>query len=177
MLLISGCTNRKETSIFSNHKAVALSHAKHFEVQEFQDGFKLHVFNPWQGAEDIVFTYILTNQKSASEKTGDTTFIPFPVDNVICLSTTHIAFLDAINQTRTITALSGSKYVYNKEIREKLEKNKVLDVGFQEQLNYELILSLEPDVVFAYGINSQNLGYYQKIQEMGIPVEIGRAHV
>jgi len=170
VLLIYSCSNRDETSIKNNDKTVGLSHARHFEIRKFDNGFKLHVFNPWQGAEDVVFTYILTNQQPVPEKTGDTTFIFFPVNNVICLSTTHIAFLDAINQTSTITALSGSKYVFNKEVREKIDNNQILDVGFQEQLNYELILTLEPDVVFAYGINSQNMGYYQKIQEMGIPV-------
>ncbi len=170
MLLICGCSNRNETSVKNNNKLVGLSHATHFEIQKSEDGFILHVFNPWQGAENVVYTYVLSNQRPASERAGDTTIILYPVENVVCLSTTHIAFLDAINQTGAITALSGSKYVYNQEIREKIQNNQMYDVGFQEQLNYELILSLQPDVVFAYGINSQNLGYYQKIQEMGIPV-------
>lgn len=134
------------------------------------EGYRLQVKNPWQKAENVTFTYDLIRSLDEPVFEGDTTRLPFPVNNVVCLSTTHVALLDAIGQVQTISGISGSKYIFNNEIKRKLKNKEIVDVGFEEQLNYETLLALNPDVVFAYGINTQSLGYYQKLQEMGIPV-------
>lgn len=169
-MLLLGCTSKNSNQSNRLENSVHISHADHFRIQETKKGYHLRVFNPWQDAHDVTYTYILNSALDNSYQLRDSIFIPYPVNSVVCLSTTHVAFLDALNQTKSIAALSGAKFVYNQEVRERVKADEILDIGYEEQLNYERLLALEPDVVFAYGINTQTLGYYQKIQEMEIPV-------
>lgn len=170
LFILAYCAPDNKQIPMSSGEEIELSQAKRFKINKTSDGYHLMVFNPWQNADEVKFTYYLKPDIKNPQFIGDTTLIPYPVDNVICLSTTHIAFLDAIGKTGTVSAMSGTQYTYNKEIRKRIEKGEMPDVGFDDQLNYELIISLDPDVFFAYGIDSHTLGYYQKLEEMGIPV-------
>ncbi len=86
------------------------------------------------------------------------------VKRVVCLSTTHIAYLDAINETRSIVGVSGRQYIYNDKLRN------AKDVGYESAINYEALMSLEPDVVFAYAVPGQPADYIQKIRQLGMNV-------
>jgi len=86
------------------------------------------------------------------------------VKRVVCLSTTHIAYLDAINETRSIVGVSGRQYIYNDKLRN------ATDVGYESAIDYESLMALEPDVVFAYAVPGQPADYIQKIRQLGINV-------
>ena len=84
------------------------------------------------------------------------------VKRVVCLSTTHIAYLDAINETRSIIGISGRQYIYNDKLRN------AVDVGYESAIDYETLMALEPDIVFAYAVPGQPADYIQKIRQLGI---------
>lgn len=170
LLFVTSCRSKTESEQTTRGNSVPITDALKFKLTARDGSFKLEVFNPWQKATNITYTYILKKDINNPEMAGDTVIIPYPVNRVICLSTTHVAFLDALNKTNTIVGLSGTKYVYNSRVREQIRDNGIIDIGYGENLNYEAILALDPDVVFAYGINAKTLGYYQKIHEMGMPV-------
>ena len=86
------------------------------------------------------------------------------VKRVVCLSSTHVAYLDAINETSSITGVSGLPYIYNKK------KLKATDVGYESAIDYEKVLQLNPDVVFAYSIQGQTAEYLDKIRQLGLTV-------
>ena len=126
----------------------------------------LRVRNPWQGASDVVYSYYL--KPDADPKKPDE--IKTPVENLICLSTTHIAYIDAIGKTNTIDGVSGSSYVSNATVRQGIADKRVLDVGYEGNLMYETVLSLQPDVVFAYGIGGEFAAIATKLNELGVKV-------
>ncbi|HNR28145.1 MAG TPA: ABC transporter substrate-binding protein [Bacteroidales bacterium] len=86
------------------------------------------------------------------------------VRNVVCLSSTHIAYLDAINETSSIVGVSGAQYIYNKNIR------KAVDLGYESAIDYEALLQLKPDIVFAYAIHGESADYIEKIKQLGLNV-------
>jgi len=49
------------------------------------------------------------------------------------------------------------------------DKN-ITDVGYEESLNYEMILSLKPDIILVYGVESEKVSYLTKLEELGLPV-------
>jgi iron complex transport system substrate-binding protein len=51
-----------------------------------------------------------------------------------------------------------------------MEQGKVPDVGYGQNLNYELMVNLKPDLVMVYGIGSEVTSYTGKLEELGIPV-------
>lgn len=58
----------------------------------------------------------------------------------------------------------GASYIYNKK------KLKATDVGYESAIDYEKVLQLNPDVVFAYSIQGQTAEYLDKIRQLGLTV-------
>ncbi len=83
------------------------------------------------------------------------------------MSSTHIAMLDAIGEVRCITGVSGIDYISNPDIQAR--RDSIGDVGYEEgNINYELLLSLDPDLVLLYGVNGAS-AMESKLEELDIP--------
>ena len=148
---------------------VLLHHATGFSIEHLTGGTRIRVFNPWQGAEGITFSYLLVHDSAnLSAQPGDM-IIRVPVRRIICLSTTHIGFIGFLGEENSIVGVSGAGYVCNTKVRQALSEGRIKDVGYDMTLNYELIVGLHPDLVLAYGVNSEITGVYQKLKQLGIP--------
>ncbi len=142
-----------------------------FLIQNFGTWQKLTVVDPWQKSTNTRFDYFLVKKGSKiPEEIKDQQIFFTPLHKVICLSTTHIGFLDALGEVASITGLSGSKYLSNTEVKRGVAENRIQEVGNERGLNYEMILQLKPDVVFAYGVGSEINAQLNKLQDLGIPV-------
>ncbi len=167
IMIVSGCTPNggQQEPEFSGR------YAKGF-ILEKKDGIThATVYNPWSNARNISMTYYLVNRDSViPEALNGEKYIRTPVKRVICLSTTHVAYIDALGETNSIAGISGSRYITNPDVRKRMEKGLVPDVGYGQNLNYELIVQQEPEVVILYGIGSEVTGQARKLEELGIRV-------
>lgn len=169
-VIFSSCGN-KNTKTENNKVKIdsyyVPQYAKGFHLFQSDNGAKiLEVNNPWQGASDMQFTYYL--KPDADPNKHDE--IKIPVTNVICLSTTHIAYVDALGKSATINGVSGASYITNPIVRQGIAEKRVFDVGYETGLNYERIVSLHPDVVFAYGVSGELSNVAAKLNELGVKV-------
>lgn len=145
-------------------------YAKLFSLSDSGNYVRLDIFSPWQGADDIVISYYLSeNISSIPSDIKESRKIKLPIDKCICLSTTHIAMIDAVGSLESIIGVSGTNYVSNTGLRERIEKGYVKDVGYDSNLNTELITTLDPDIVFVYGIGPESAGYISKLETVNIP--------
>lgn len=150
-----------------------INYAQGFKIEYFADFKLITIKDPWQGADGIEFRYALAeNIDSLPQLPDDVVKIKIPIEKIACLSTTHIAFIDALNKTTSICAISGHKYACNQWIRKAIDENKIVDVGYDNSLNYELIAGIKPDLVTTYGIGSQVATYNQRMNELGIKTVI-----
>lgn len=142
-----------------------------FTIQKFDGYRKVTVVNPWQKSNDNLFDYYLVERGSKIPEAlkGQPIFFT-PLQKVICLSTTHVGFLDALGETASLSGLSGCNYISNPEVKKGIEANRIREVGYERGLNYEMILQLKPDVVFAYGVGSEISVQINKLRDLGIPV-------
>jgi iron complex transport system substrate-binding protein len=165
------CSNAKDSnSLSDNLDANPTKHAKGFSIATIPNGHIVSVFNPWQGAKDITYSYALTESDHNLVPQNVNEAISVPVSRIVCLSTTHIAFIDYLNKTDLVIGISGANYVSNPSLRERVKNGMVKDVGYEQALNYELIVSLKPEVVFSYGVGAEMAGYVQKFNDLKIPV-------
>ncbi len=148
------------------------SYAAGFNYLATEYGYNLTIYNPWQGASNESITYRLVNQLSNRKIESTKNCIRVPVQRAVCLSTTHLAFMSSLNCESSIVGVSGGSYVWNSKIRELIQAGSIADVGYEQSLNFELLLSLSPDVVFAYGIGTESMGYLKRIEDLGIPVVV-----
>lgn len=139
---------------------------------EKENGYtKVTVVNPWQGAKGINQPYFLVKRGSELPEGIDTSsVITVPIRKIICMSTTHIAMISALGEEKSIVGVSGTGFPYSKTLNESIEKGLVADVGYEANLNKELILTISPDLVMMYGIGSESNSYIGKIKELGIEV-------
>ncbi len=146
-------------------------HARGFDIHEFENYRLLEVYNPWQGARDVLFNYILLHQgQELPAIIPEGTVIRTPVRSVVCLSTTHVALLDFIGETGVITGISGSEFIYNPELRGKIDSRELPDIGYDMNLDYERILALDPDIILAYGVGAEAGAWLDRLKSLGMTV-------
>lgn len=170
-IFLSGCKsgNLKNPPAPASEKD-SVKFAQGFSITS-EDDITITVHNPWQHAKNVSFSYIFSSDIQSSQRIDDNTWrIKTPVKRVICLSTTHIGFIEWLNHTGSVVGVSGRDYVVNKVLREAMAAGRVFDVGYDDNLNIEQILKLKPDVVFAYGVNASVTNTVNKLGELGIPV-------
>ena len=146
-------------------------HAKGFTITNYGNYRKITVVNPWQQSGGVSFDYYLVDRSAEipADLTGKQV-IRTPVREVICLSTSHVGFLSALQEIPSLKALSGTSYVSDIEVQKGVISKKIVDVGYDQGINYELILSLKPDLIIAYGVSGDVTGFINKLRDLGLNV-------
>lgn len=180
LLLLSSCNGYKGQSN-SNQEADNSNNSNHyanfFDINIDDQGNRVITVNETWSGQNVQSIYVLfkNNEKAFENKNhkySNATFIQTPVRKIVCMSTSHLAFINELGQSSSIVAVSGGKYISDTLIRSKLKKGEILDVGFEASVNYEILMQLNPDVVFAYGISGENNQYIEKIKQAGIKVVV-----
>jgi iron complex transport system substrate-binding protein len=148
-----------------------IKYAERFDIQQREGYSILTVKNPWQGAENISQHYYLMQRGIRIPAGIDSTkVIRVPLKSIICMSTTYISMVSALNEEETIKGISGSDFLYEKKLRDLFENQKIMDVGYEDNLNKEMVIKISPDLVMVYGIGSESAGYLNKLKELGIKI-------
>ena len=166
LILLEGCQSEEKHT----QSASSDNYAKGFYIT-IEDGIrKLTVVNPWEKARNIQIDYYLIDKTSEipASLTGKN-IIRTPVEKIICLSTTHLAFLDALGEINRVKGISGGMYVSHPVIKQGIQNAEIIDVGYGQNLNFEAIIDLQPDVVMVYGVDSEITGFLSKFSDLGIP--------
>lgn len=153
-----------------NHQKIKqttnVKYAEHFDFFYSDEETKIVVYNPWQGAQNKKFEYILTSDTNIKNSKK----INVPIKKAICFSTTHLGFIEAIDERNSIVGLSGTQFVYDSIIIERIKQKELFEIGFDNNVDIELILSLKPQVVFVYDISGTMKEKFDFIEKAGIPV-------
>ncbi len=177
-LVIFSCDTTKPAdldnkTITNKADTLDISYAQGFQIIRCDKYTILKTTNPWQGATGIHYTYYLSDDKKNIPKAiPDKQFIKTPVKKIVCMSTTHIATLQLISETSSVLGVSGAKYVCNPKVQKLIKAGEIVDIGYDENLNYELIVSLQPDLIVTYGVGNETATYIHKLRELGMKVVI-----
>lgn len=164
-------TSQKGEQEEETGRLVETQYAKGFSIEAFDGYRKVTVHDPWQKAAGLEFHYYLVpRNKPVPEKLASEMIIRTPVKKVVCLSTTHIGFISVLHETSSVVGLSGAPYVSNPDLIRGYVDGQVAEVGYDQGLNYELILSLKPDLVMAYGVGGEINSHINKLRDLDIPV-------
>jgi iron complex transport system substrate-binding protein len=125
--------------------------------------------DPWQGAEGVEESIFLSRNGEEPPVGFSGAVVETPVRRIVCMSSTYVAFLDALDQTARVAGVSGAGFIYNPLVRKRLAADDVADVGYDANLNFEAIAMLNPDVVLVYGVAQKASNITDRLAEMGIP--------
>jgi len=171
VVCIASCAGRGQhpaAPVAGSSDSVTVEYAQGFTIEKHGDITLLTVSNPWQGAKNVMYRYALCPKgKEIPAEYSSYMIIYTPVERVICMATTHVAMLSALGKTLSIRALSGAAFVSDTSVRKAIDNGQVVDIGYDQGLNYEKIISLNPDVIFAYGVGDELTGSKARLASLG----------
>jgi len=173
VIFISSCNGNREKLV--GEKLIAegslVINADRFSIDKINGYTKLTIKNPWQGAINVSQVSYLVRRGTEIPFGLDSAMIIFvPLKSIICMSMTHLAMITALGEEKSISGVSGTGYIYSKNLISRVENGFIDDVGFEASLNKELIFKIDPDLIMMYGIGSESVGYVSKIKELGVKV-------
>lgn len=124
------------------------SDAQRFVLLGRGDTVVLRVLNPWQGASGVSRDYSFTE----------------PLERVVCMSSSHVALLDAVGGAEVVVGVSGKRFLTTRSV------DGAVDVGYDNNINYEQLVALQPDVVFVYEVSGENSATVAKMEQLGLRV-------
>ncbi len=136
------------------------------------DGYiKVTVRNPWQNTSGTEHVWcLIPRDSSIPQGISEQQVIRVPVRKMVCMSTTHTAMMRALGADSLIAGISGSSLVYDSVIRQGIGSGRIRDVGYEGSLNRELIISIAPDLLMAYGVADPSSGSTARLSDLGIKV-------
>lgn len=169
--LLVGCNAGRESFDVSRftEEVYTPTYAKGFNIRHSaEDGATLiTVQNPWQGAEGIEKMLLIDPRgKFRTATNANLQRIEGEAARIVCLSSSHIAMLDALGQTERVVGVSGIDFITNDYIVK--NRDRIGDVGYDNNMNYELLIALDADIVLLYGVEAEN-SIERKLYELGIP--------
>ncbi|MFW6264017.1 MAG: ABC transporter substrate-binding protein [Cyanobacteriota bacterium] len=149
-----------------------LDYAEGFQVEYFNHYKVISVLNPWRNAE-VTFQYVLVQCGTPiPDGFEEAQVVEVPVENVVSLSTTNIPHLEKLGRLDRLIAVGRPEIVNTPAVREKIEQGEMPGVRKGSSLNFELLLSLDPDLVMTFGTGNQEFDTFPKLIELGIPTGI-----
>lgn len=148
VVLLLGCSKHSGEQQQATLQSDRVTYATKFQIYDK----KLVVNEPWPGA-----TEPKTYKRSPEHR------------RVVVTSTTHLPYLEMLGIEDRLVGFPGTKYISSPVFRQRVNNGSITDLGPDGNINLELLISLQPDVVFSFDMGSESTAL-DKIVEAGIPV-------
>lgn len=167
-LALAACNNKSSKIEDFNQTLYAPEYASGFDIKgaEGHKSTLITVTNPWQGADSITTRLFIARDGETAPEGFTGQVLQGDAKRIVAMSSTHIAMLDAVDAADRVVGVSGIDYISNPGIQAR--RDSVGDVGYDGNINYELLLSLDPDIVLLFGVNGAS-AMESKLTELGIP--------
>lgn len=166
LCLLSGCkSNRAGRCDDFNTPLYSPRYASGFEIlgAPGRASSLITVSNPWQGNDSIASSLFIARDGELPPADFDGPVINGYAHRIAVMSSSHIALLHAIGASDRVVGASGVRYISTP-----IDKDSVVEIGYEGNINYEALLGADPDIVLLYGIYGAS-PLEPKLQELGIP--------
>lgn len=150
---------------------IQIKYATGFIIDEGDSFTKVTVSSPFQGAQNGYSYFLVPKNATVPEILLNKSVIRTPIKSIVCTSTTHLPILEYLNEDGALKGFPDTDYISSIKIRERIENGDVVDIGKEQGMNIELLLSLAPELVMGYMV-SPDMGQLDQISKLGIPVVI-----
>ncbi len=139
-----------------------------FEIfgAEGRESTLIKIRNPWQGAEDVNTSLLILRNGEGRPAGYDGEVVNGEVERVVCMSSSYVAMLDVLGRVESVVGVSGIDFVNNPYVA--AHRKEIGDVGYDSNVDYELLVALDPDVVLLYGVTGAST-MEPKLRELGLP--------
>jgi iron complex transport system substrate-binding protein len=172
VLLSAGCGQSAGKPAEHSHlvKRLPLKYAHGFQIDYYDSYRDVSIVHLDAGKTDTLH-YLLVDQgvPPPADRPG-IPVITTPVKKFAVESSVHVALADLAGVADRITGLGDLQYINSTVVREGIRTGKVKQIGIENSLNRELVISMRPGVLIAMTNPDAALGQYKTIIDAGIPV-------
>ena len=166
-LMTCSCAPEKKGRLAERSSANSLiKYAKGFDILDFNEYKKLVIKSPYPDAPSQQEFFILP-KGSTLELPGKV--LAVPLEKVVATSTTHIPMLEAIEAENWLVGFPTTDFITSDKTNARIRQRLVADIGNSQQLNTELLISMQPDAVIAFSMGKAS-DVFGTIERTGIPV-------
>lgn len=164
----AGCLDTFDPAVNYFPDQARVDHAVGFTV-EYGNSYKLvTVAQPWPGADPV--TYLLVQCGAPlPEDIEANEIIEVPVSTAVSMSTTYLPHFVELGLLDSLIGTDVFDFIYSPEVRERIDAGDIQEVGGGSAVDVELLLSMEPDVVFTFGSGSPDWDAHPVLLAAGIP--------
>lgn len=162
----NGATNQKE--IFGKESVNSPQTATGFRIIE-ADGYTIVEMTSEGNPEATLQRFYLINRNSPfqGDLPDDGQLVLIPVESMVCLSATHIAFADALEMIDKITGVASADYVVSAKFNDLLNMGKIKEIGIGDHFKLEQLIQLSPEIVLATAEQGQG---YENLRNAGLTI-------
>lgn len=168
ILLMISCNGRTAATGLFDKSVYEPEYASGFNITgaEGKESVMVSVKNPWQGADNVTTRLFIARNGEKVPAGFDGQILSGNAERIVTLSSSHVAMLDAIGESGAVVGVSGIGYITNPDIQSR--RADIGDIGYEGNIDYELLVALEPDLVLLYGVSGAS-EMEGKLKELKIP--------
>ena len=151
------CSSENKKTVEPKSK---LAYSPWLSITESEKGVLISITNPDKITEK--FEYFIGENGPASA-----TQISIKRNGLAVLSSTHVGMLGLLGEINAISAVADKKYIYNKELNDRINNGKVVSLGQETDLSAEMLLNSNSKLV-VYSAFSGKLAIDNKLKKLGI---------
>ena len=151
---------------------VAIRYARGFTIRYVRNYKLVSIISPFEKTADTI-RYVLVPRGTPPPKgypKGQV--IEIPVRRLVAMSSMHVGLAAFLGAEDLLVGLGDSKYVSSPRVRRRIEDGAVQEVGRDQGLNEEQLITMQPDLLMAMGSPTARLDRYRTLRDAGIPVLI-----
>lgn len=170
-LLTVGCGGKRLASLDGTRVCYEPRYAKGFTIlaDTLGGGTIIRITNPYQSDTHFEQLLYLCDEGTPQPTNFDGVVVAEPVRRIAVLSSSFVAMLDAIGCVERVVGVSGLKFITNESIRRAAAENRVGEIGYDSNMNFEQIAARRTDIALLYGLYGEDAATTAKLRELGIP--------
>ena len=179
MALCLSCGGQKKSGENKSDGAAEVmkpEYAKGFTVQTLDNGVRLvevgdpqNVLRESDDDEDydmpVSYRFALVDKGSTEKTPEGYERVEVPITSTITMTSLQLSNFTALNAHDIIKGITGTKNLFDQDIKERVEKGEIVKIGMEGDFDTELVLAANPDIIF---ISPFKRGGYDAIKETGI---------
>ncbi len=169
----SSCNNKKDQSssttgtTSSDSAHVQIKYAKGLAIT-YRDNYRLVDISDPEDKNGTVYHYALVSKGQSTENVPkDYIVIETPVEKVICMTTLQLSSFIKLDALDRVIGMPSTHYLFNKQMKQRIEDGKTARIGIEGNFDNELILSLNPDLIL---VSPFKRGGYESIKDLDVPL-------
>jgi iron complex transport system substrate-binding protein len=157
-------------------QAITVHYARGFQVENL-GACRLVTLHPtWKG-DPATYRYLLVPRGEAVPPAHPPAqVVRVPVQRVVALSTTHLAYMAAAGQVDRLVGLDGFAHVNTPAVRRRIDAGALTAVGHATKLRIETLLELAPDLILTPASGSA-YDVHPKLLEAGLTTALVLEHL